>query len=369
MAIKTLYSLSDPDNDGMGTFMRSLGRHRLLTADEEITLARQVQAGIHVDALIYGDNRKLEILESNWGQRHKKLHRQIATQQDLIAYYDQARQELIDSFLEAYPGGTEAELQAHYRHASQAGQRAFRRMVESNLRLVVSISKKYAKLGMELNDLIQEGCLGLARGIEKYDPALGYKLSTYCYWWIRQSMNRALSNQSRSIRLPVHVTEALGKMRRYCNEFKQARGRYPSDRELAQMFMDNSKNRLSLADWMRNLAHYRQIGGTPASLDIRIGEDENTAISDLIASPADNIIEATDAHSAVHDAINRLPSQQREVISRRYGLFDGIPQSPQAIAEATGLSRNQVRVVLNHAKRALHRQHTGIDLKPFLDAL
>lgn len=367
--IKTHYSLSDPDSDGMGTFMKAMGRHRLLTPDEEISLGRQVQAGLRVDALIYEDSRKLELLQGGWAQAYKKSNKVTMPPKALVQHTEQARQDLIDAFLALHPGGTDAQLREYYRPISEAGHRAFKRMVEANMRLVVAVSKKYSRLGMELNDLIQEGALGLARGIEKYDPTLGYKLSTYCYWWIRQGMNRALSNQSRSIRLPVHVTEVLSKIRRYSNAFRQVHGRYPSDRELAEIFKANSsRTTLTIEDWMKSLAHYRAIGAPLTSLDVRIGDDKDAAISDLIAAPEDDSICLMDARQAVIQAIAYLPPREQEVISRRFGLLDGMPQSPSAIAEAMGITRGQVRTALITGRKALKRS-PEVDLKSFLDAL
>ena len=369
MTTRTLYSLTDPTQDGFGTFMRGVGRHKLLTAEEEIFLARQVQAATLVDALLFGDRRKLEILESNWTAAYKKQHRQLPTQAELIAYYDNERQALVDAFLRDHPGGTEAEMQSHYREVSTRGHRAFKRMVESNLRLVVSVSKKYSKLGMELNDLIQEGALGLARGIEKFDPALGYKLSTYCYWWIRQAMNRALSNQSRNIRLPVHVTDVLSQMRYYCNLFKQTHGRYPSDRELAEHFKASGKGKsLSVEQWMKSLAHYRRISMVPTSLDYRIGEDEDSTISDLISAEDDNTNEVDDIRDRVAEILDELPPRLKDMICRRFGLGDyvGNPQSPSTICQETGLTKHTVRLALLQAKRALLK-HPEIDLKQFLE--
>lgn len=363
--IRTVYP-SDSAQDGFGTFMRSVGRHKLLTPEEEIRLGRQVQEGIRIDALLYGDRRKLEILESTWIPTHRKKYKVPPTQEELTAYADQARQELISKLQADYPGATQEEMDAHQRRLSRLGQRAFERMIECNLRLVVSLAKKYSKMGLEINDLIQEGALGLARGVEKFDPSLGYKLCTYCYWWIRQAINRALSNQSRAIRLPVHVTELLSKMKKYINEFRNTHGRNPTDREIASHFVNTSTNMFSLDDWIQTLSAYRHIAAMPYSLDHRIGENEDTTIIDLVTVPEDlTQAQADEMRDAIDLVIgDQLDPRQRDIFERRYGLLDGRPQSPAQIAEETGLTRGQIKSALRRARELLMRESS--DLRSFL---
>jgi len=187
------------DGDLVRSYLRDIGRVPLLTHEQEITLGRQVQELVAIEEL------ELE-LESRLGRKPSQA--ELAT-----------------------AAGLSAPL---LKRRLQAGRRAKERMVAANLRLVVSVAKKYTKRNMELLDLIQEGTIGLVRGVEKFDPTRGYKFSTYAYWWIRQGITRAIAEKSRTIRLPIHITETLNKLKKGQRELSQLLGRTPTLSELAE---------------------------------------------------------------------------------------------------------------------------------------
>ena len=223
--------------DSVRAYLKDIGRIPLLEHDEEILLGRQVQR-----MMLLEDKRK-ELAEEH--------------------------QRTID----------DAELAQHFDHDFKAvrrdlrnGQKAKDKMVTANLRLVVSVAKKYTKRNMELLDIIQEGTIGLVRGVEKFDPGRGYKFSTYAYWWIRQGITRAIAEKSRAIRLPIHVTENLNKLKKAQRELSQMNGYMPTVFELSDhlgLTVDEIKDLMCKA---------RQ----PTSLEIKIGENRDTALIDLL---------------------------------------------------------------------------------------
>ena len=228
--------------DLVRSYLRDIGRVPLLTHEQEITLGRQVQELMQVERL------ELEILDLTGEKPSLEV---IGNKLDLTI--PQVKKRL------------------------RAGQRAKERMVAANLRLVVSVAKKYTKRNMELLDLIQEGTIGLVRGVEKFDPARGYKFSTYAYWWIRQGITRAIAEKSRAIRLPIHITEMLNKLKKGQRELSQEMSRTPTVSELAkyvELPEDDVKDLMCKA-------------GQPVSLETKVGDGEDTVLLDLLAGGED----------------------------------------------------------------------------------
>ena len=293
--------------DSVRAYLRDIGRIPLLEHDEEILLGRQVQRLMEIK------EQKEELNLDNAG---------LAEARNI----------------------TLKQLKREIRE----GEKAKDKMVTANLRLVVSVAKKYTKRNMELLDIIQEGTIGLVRGVEKFDPGRGYKFSTYAYWWIRQGITRAIAEKSRAIRLPIHVTENLNKLKKAQRELSQVNGYMPSVFQLAE-YMD-----LTVEDIKDLMCKARQ----PTSLEIKIGENRDTALIDLLEDESqlpEMILERQCIKDDMRELIRDLPEMQAAVISMRYGIGDEIlePMSMTAIGQVLNMSRDRVRTLEHKGLRAL----------------
>ena len=295
--------------DSVRAYLRDIGRIPLLEHDEEILLGRKVQRLMELQEM------KKEMELNNEG---------LAEAMDVPV--KQIRKEL------------------------REGTRAKDKMVTANLRLVVSVAKKYTKRNMELLDIIQEGTIGLVRGVEKFDPGRGYKFSTYAYWWIRQGITRAIAEKSRAIRLPIHITENLNKLKKAQRELSQINGAMPTVFQLAEhmgMTADEIKDLMCKA---------RQ----PTSLEIKIGENRDTALIDLLEDESQlpsMLLEKAFVKQDIRELISELPEMQAAVISMRYGIGDEVmePMSMTAIGQLLNMSRDRVRTLEQKAVKALRQ--------------
>ncbi len=351
--------------DAVRAYLHEIGRVPLLTHEDEIVLGKQVQ---QLMALL----EIKDTLEAKQPDTDTVLDADFANDIDEL----EGDSELADVLAEAVSDAsvpevsgpevfglevsteqwaqaanmTEAELNNHLRR----GQRAKRKMIEANLRLVVAVAKKYQKRNLEFLDLIQEGTLGLERGVEKFDPMKGYKFSTYAYWWIRQAITRAIAQQARTIRLPIHITEKLNKIKRVQRELSQKLGRSPNAAEIGKELELEPKQ----------VREYLSIARQPISLDVRIGDNQDTELRDLLeddgASPEDYTVQQS-LRQDIFRMLSELTPQQQEVINLRFGLGDGDPLSLAKVGQRMGISRERVRQLEQQALKHLRRRKSTVN--------
>jgi RNA polymerase primary sigma factor len=310
--------------DSIRLYLQEIGRIRLLRADEEIELARKIA----------------DLLE---------LERTRAKLEDKLGHEPSDKE-----------WAEEVEMPLHqFRRRLHIGRRAKDKMVQSNLRLVVSIAKKYMNRGLSFQDLIQEGSLGLIRAAEKFDHEKGYKFSTYATWWIRQAITRAIADQSRTIRLPVHLYETISRIKKTTKLLSQEMGRKPTEEEIAtRMEMTIEK--------LRFIAKSAQL---PISLETPIGKEEDSRLGDFIESdgetPEDQVAKNL-LREDLEGVLATLSPREKDVLRLRYGLDDGRMKTLEEIGQIFNVTRERIRQIEAKALRKLRHPNRNSVLKEYI---
>jgi RNA polymerase primary sigma factor len=294
------------DRDLVGMYLDEIARTPLLDAAQEVELSRAIEAGVYAEQILACEAPGPEA---------------------------------------AAAGATPEELAAIAAH----GERAKDIFIRSNLRLVVAVARRYPRSGLPLLDLIQEGNAGLVRAVEKFDYTKGFKFSTYATWWIRQAITRSIADQSRTIRLPVHLVEELGRVRRVQREFNREHGRDPEPGEIAEELGSSPERVADVLDWARD----------PVSLNMAVDDEGETQFGDLVedtsaASPEDSVLVML-RREELQDLIARLDDRTASIIRARYGIEDGRERTLTEVGKQHGLTRERIRQIEKHALADLKR--------------
>ncbi|MFI8370367.1 RNA polymerase sigma factor RpoD/SigA [Streptomyces sp. NPDC085466] len=303
------------DRDLVGMYLDEIARTPLLDAAKEVELSQTIEAGVYAQQILDGEVDAVEGAEAG--------------------------------------GATREELEA----LAAEGERAKDLFIKSNLRLVVAVARRYPRSGLPLLDLIQEGNAGLVRAVEKFDYAKGFKFSTYATWWIRQAITRSIADQSRTIRLPVHLVEELGRIRRVQREFNREHGREPEPAEVAEELGSTPERVTDVLDWARD----------PVSLNMSVDDEGETQFGDLLEdtsaiSPEQSVLTLLRSEE-LDDLIDKLDHRTASIIRMRYGIEDGRERTLTEVGKEHGLTRERIRQIEKHALLELKKmaRDTGFD--------
>jgi RNA polymerase sigma factor (sigma-70 family) len=300
------------DRDLVGMYLDEIARTPLLDAAKEVELSQTIEAGVYARQILDGEAES-----------------------------------------EAAGKASREELEA----LVAASERAKDVFIKSNLRLVVAVARRYPRSGLPLLDLIQEGNAGLVRAVEKFDYRKGFKFSTYATWWIRQAITRSIADQSRTIRLPVHLVEELGRIRRVQREFNRKNGREPDPEEIAAELESKPERVVDVLDWARD----------PVSLNMPVDDEGETQFGDLLedtsaVSPEQSVLTLLRSEE-LDDLIGRLDQRTASIIKMRYGIDDGRERTLTEVGKEHGLTRERIRQIEKHALLELKKlaRDTGFD--------
>ncbi len=321
-------------DDPVKVYLKEIGKVPLLNGEEESDLAKRMMNGN----------------EAEWTLR-------LLTLREKGGKISEEDREAIEALPTAFSDGERAEL----RKSVASGERAKKRLSEANLRLVVSIAKRYVGRGMHFLDLIQEGNLGLIKAVEKFDYEKGYKFSTYATWWIRQAITRAIADQARTIRIPVHMVETINRVMRVSRQLVQELGRDPTSEEIAKEINQPEEK----------VREILKIALDPVSLETPIGEEEDSHLGDFI--PDDDIPAPVEATSQIMlreqlvEVLSTLTPREAKVLELRFGLRDGRQRTLEEVGKEFNVTRERIRQIESKALRKLRHPSRSRKLKDFLD--
>jgi len=327
--------LKAPTNDPVRMYLKEIGKVPLLTAEQEVDLAMRIEAGLASEEML-AEPSKFDVA------RIEKMARSSRVEMGTERMTNERAREIA-------------------RRVERDGHLAKRKLVEANLRLVVSIAKRYVGRGMMFLDLIQEGNLGLIRAVEKFDYTKGFKFSTYATWWIRQAITRAIADQARTIRIPVHMVETINKLLRIQRQLMQDLNREPLAEEIAeQMEITPEKVREIL-----------KVSQEPVSLETPIGEEEDSHLGDFI--PDEDAVIPLDAASFIllqeqlDSVLHTLSDREKKVIELRFGLQDGTPRTLEEVGKEFGVTRERIRQIESKTLSKLRHPSRSQKLRDYLE--
>ncbi len=340
-------------NDPVRQYLREIGQHPLLTAEQEVSIAKRIRAGQNSEAHL------------------QELAGDVMSASEALA---------------TLPVEEQDDLQA----LINDGYEAQRELARSNLRLVVSVAKRYIGRGMSFLDLIQEGNLGLLRAVEKFDYELGFKFSTYATWWIRQSISRAIADQARTIRIPVHMVESINRLLRIQRDLTQGLGRDPSSEEIAMEmdFIEPEEERYAIRQALANgetlnpmqkramnraaakVRRIKRVSQEPMSLEMPVGNEDSSSLGDFIED--DSLPAPADAASQqllreqMQEILEQLNDRERRVLEMRFGLKDGMSRTLEEVGQEFGVTRERIRQIEAKALRKLRHPIRSRKLRDYL---
>ncbi len=353
--------LRAPTNDPVRMYLKEIGKVPLLTAAQEVDLAMRIEGGEFATELI--DTVDLSPAKIDQKQFRKVVDSVVMIRDHQLDPEKRLRNEGIgrEKTPRSYRPKTRGELMDFCRRVERDGQMAKRRLIEANLRLVVSIAKRYVGRGMLFLDLIQEGNLGLIRAVEKFDYSKGYKFSTYATWWIRQAITRAIADQARTIRIPVHMVETINKLARIQRQLLQEKGREPTPDEIGHLMGVP-------AEKVREILKVSQ---EPVSLETPIGEEEDSHLGDFIED-SDAVV-PIDAASFIllqeqlESVLHTLSDREKKVIQLRFGLIDGHPRTLEEVGREFGVTRERIRQIESKTLSKLRHPSRSQKLRDYLE--
>ena len=328
--------LKAPTNDPVRMYLKEIGKVPLLNAAQEVDLARRIEAGEFSTAL----QQTIEDEEKPDPKRLKHVVEKVWEIRDhQMTAFGKVEGIGREKIAKSYRPKTDEEMEGWLKRVERDGQLAKKKLIEANLRLVVSIAKRYVGRGMLFLDLIQEGNLGLIRAVEKFDHSKGFKFSTYATWWIRQAITRAIADQARTIRIPVHMVETINKLVRVQRQLLQDLGREPTPDEIGKVMGIG-------ADKVREI---QKVSQEPVSLETPIGEEEDSHLGDFIEDS--EAVVPVDAASFIllqeqlESVLHTLSEREKKVIQLRFGLVDGHPRTLEEVGREFGVTRERIRQI------------------------